>query len=102
MHLTLRDVRDPIVSSKSITHLHSGIEKRLSRTEVQRSTFARFLWLVNFRPLQQYPPEADIPAKSAFDQSGHWLLFRDKRHQDQSGRPALRSPLASLARSPDR
>src|SRR6478736_1726653 len=37
---------------KSITDLRSGFEKRRSRGEVQRSTFARFLELFDFRLLQ--------------------------------------------------
>src|ERR1700682_5427340 len=45
--------------SKSITDLRSGIEKRRSSREVQRSTFARFLGLFDFRLLQQYLPKGD-------------------------------------------
>ena len=42
MHFTRGDVRDHIVSSKSITDLRRGIEKRRIGTEVQRSTFGLF------------------------------------------------------------
>ncbi len=45
---------------KSITDLRSGVEKRRSSREVQRSTFARFLGLFDFRLLQQYRHLADI------------------------------------------
>jgi hypothetical protein len=45
---------------KSITDLRNGLEKRRSSREVQKSTFARFLGLFDFRLLQQYRPEADI------------------------------------------
>jgi hypothetical protein len=60
MRFTCGEVRDHIVSSKSITHLRNGVEKRRSGREVQRSTLARFLGLFDFRLLQQYPPEAVI------------------------------------------
>jgi len=64
MHLTRGDVRDRTISfhSKSITDLRCGVEKRRSGREVQRSTFARFLGLSNFRLLQQYRPEAKSTA----------------------------------------
>src|SRR5207249_12154663 len=39
---------------KSITDLRSGVEKQRGSREVQRSTFARFLGLSDFRLLQQY------------------------------------------------
>src|SRR5689334_7657311 len=52
MRFTRRDVRDHIVSSKSITDLRSGTEKPRGRREAQRSTFARFLGLFDFRLLQ--------------------------------------------------
>src|SRR5258707_3520379 len=39
---------------KSITDLRSGVEKRRSGREVQRSTFARFSASLDFRLLQQY------------------------------------------------
>src|SRR4029434_7833662 len=54
------DVSDHIVSSKSITDLRSGVERRRGSREVQRSTFARFLGLFDFRLLQPYRPGADI------------------------------------------
>jgi hypothetical protein len=54
MRFARGDVRDHIVSSKSITDLRSRVEKRRSSGEVQRSTFARFLGLFDFRLLQQY------------------------------------------------
>src|SRR5258706_12598918 len=44
---------------KSITGLRRGIEKRRSSRELQRSTFARFLGLFDFRLLQQYLPGTD-------------------------------------------
>ena len=37
-----------------------GAAERRSNREVQRSTFARFLGLLDFRLLQQYLPGADI------------------------------------------
>ena len=40
--------------------LRSGVEKRRSSGEVQRSTFARFLGLFDFRLLQQYLPIAEV------------------------------------------
>src|SRR6266480_4172331 len=49
---------------KSTTDLRSGVEKQHSGGEVQRSTFARFSGSLDFRLLQQYPPKADIPARS--------------------------------------
>jgi hypothetical protein len=52
------------VDPKSITDLRSGTEKRRSSREIQRSTFARFLGLFDFRLLQQYLPQADIGAVS--------------------------------------
>src|SRR5450755_1280985 len=60
MRFTRGDVRDHIVSSKSITGLGSGVEKRRSSREVQRSAFARFLGLFDFRLLQQNLPRADM------------------------------------------
>src|SRR6266478_3390303 len=45
---------------KSITDLRSGVEKRRSSREVQRSTFARFLGLFDFRLLQQYRRKAVV------------------------------------------
>ena len=53
MRFTRGDVRDHI-------DLRGGVEKRRSSREVQRSTFARFLGLFDFRLLQQYLPTADI------------------------------------------
>ena len=46
--------------SRLITGRRSGAEKRHSSREVQRSTFARFLGLFDFRLLQQYLPRTDI------------------------------------------
>jgi hypothetical protein len=40
--------------SESITDLRTGVEKRRSGREVQRSTFARFSGSLDFRLLQQY------------------------------------------------
>jgi hypothetical protein len=48
MRLARGDMRDHIASPKSITDLRSGVEKRRSSREVQRSTFARFLGLFDF------------------------------------------------------
>jgi hypothetical protein len=45
---------------KSTRDLHSGVEKRRSAGEIQRSTFARFFGSLDFRLLQQYLPEADM------------------------------------------
>jgi hypothetical protein len=60
MRFTRGDARDHIASSKMITDLRSGVEKRRSSREVQRSTFARFLGLFDFRLLQQYLPTSAI------------------------------------------
>ncbi|WP_375144125.1 helix-turn-helix domain-containing protein [Bradyrhizobium sp. Ash2021] len=46
--------------SKSITDLRSGVEKRRSSREVQRSAFARFLGLFDFRLLQQYRHKTNL------------------------------------------
>ena len=60
--LTRGDVRDPIISlQKWITDLRSGLEKRRSSREAQKSTFARFLGLFDFRLLQQYRHQPDHP-----------------------------------------
>jgi hypothetical protein len=40
--------------------LRSGDEMRRSGKEVQRSTFARFLGLLDFRLLQQNLPQAEL------------------------------------------
>ena len=45
---------------KSIMDLRSGIENQSSSREVQRSTFARFLGLFDFRLLQQYRHFSDM------------------------------------------
>ena len=45
-------------SRSSITDLRIGVEKRRSSREVQRSIFARFLGLFDFRLLQQYLPQS--------------------------------------------
>src|SRR5258707_4139564 len=45
---------------KSITDLRSGAKERCSRREAQRSTFARFFGLFDFRLLQQYLPQAAV------------------------------------------
>jgi hypothetical protein len=65
MRFARGDVRDHIVSSKSITDLRSRVEKRRSSGEIQRSTFARFLGLFDFRLLQQYPPHSGHAATAA-------------------------------------
>jgi hypothetical protein len=46
-------------SSELSAFKRSGVEKRRSGKEVQRSTFARFLGLFDFRLLQQNRHEAD-------------------------------------------
>src|SRR6266404_2951127 len=46
---------------KSITDLRSGAKERCSRREAQRSTFARFFGLFDFRLLQQYRHKTDMP-----------------------------------------
>src|SRR5205823_13476063 len=45
---------------KLITDLRRGVERRRNSREVQRSTFARFLGLFDFRLLQQYLPTAEV------------------------------------------
>ena len=59
------DVRDHIVLSKSTTDLRSWAKERCSGREVQKSTFARFSVSSNFRLLQQYRPDADVPSVKA-------------------------------------
>jgi len=63
MRFTRGDVRDHIVSSKSITDLRSGAKERRSRREAQRSTLRDFFGLFEFRLLQQYRPGPDIDPK---------------------------------------
>jgi hypothetical protein len=53
------DVRDHMVPSK-IDH-----EKQRSDRDVQKSTFARFLGLIDFRLLQQYRHFSDMPTTRA-------------------------------------
>jgi hypothetical protein len=53
-----------IERSSYLLHRVSGAEKLRRSTEVQRSTFARFLGLFDFRLLQQYR-HVDGPAKHA-------------------------------------
>src|ERR1700681_295154 len=65
MRFTRGDVRDHIVSSKSLTDLRRRVEKRRSSGEIQRSTFAGFLGLFDFRLLQQYPPNSGHAATAA-------------------------------------
>jgi hypothetical protein len=60
MRLARGDVRDHIASSKINHDLRSGVEERHSSREVQRSTFARFLGLFDFRLLQQNRHFSDI------------------------------------------
>jgi hypothetical protein len=45
---------------KSITGLRGGAKERRSRSEAQRSTFARCFGLFDFRLLQQYLRKADV------------------------------------------
>lgn len=60
MRFARGDVRDHIVSPK-IDHGPSlGATERDTGREIQKSTFARFLVLSDFRLLQQYRREADI------------------------------------------
>jgi hypothetical protein len=79
------DVRDHIVHPKSITDLRSGVEKRRSGREVSKSTFARFLGLFNFRLLQQYRHETDMPT-----------ALRNVRCQGQSGKHMLASSFSGF------
>jgi hypothetical protein len=65
MRFTRGDVRGTIsFHPKSTTDLPSGAEKRRSGRDVQKSTFARFLGLIDFRLLQQYRHEPDMPKQS--------------------------------------
>jgi hypothetical protein len=66
------------IDPKSITDLRSGTEKRRRIREVQRSTFARFLGLFDFRLLQQYRPLA-VMSKTGPDVPGR--LETGPRHQ---------------------
>jgi hypothetical protein len=60
MRFTRGDVRAISFHPKSITDLRSGVEKRRSDREIQRSTFARFSWSPDFRLLQQYRPKTEV------------------------------------------
>ena len=60
MRFTSGDVGTISFHPKSTRDLHRGVEKRHSGGGVQRSTFARFFGSLDFRLLQQYPPEAAI------------------------------------------
>jgi hypothetical protein len=67
MRFTRGDVRDYIVSSKIDHGYRRGAKERRRRREAQRSTFARFFGLFDFRLLEQYRPEPNVRAKSFFD-----------------------------------
>ena len=78
MRLAPGDVSHP----KSITDLRSGVEMRRSSREVQRSTFARFLGLFDFRLLQQNLPETDI-VNYSINSSASWrVAFEMLRFSD--------------------
>src|SRR5205085_9323378 len=47
-----------------VTDLRSGVERRRSSREVQRSPFARILGMSDFRLLQQYRHKAGVPKAS--------------------------------------
>ena len=83
MRFTRGDARDHIASSKTITDLRSGVEKQRGGGEVQRSTFARFLGLFDFRLLQQYLPKAEV-------------------YPQQSVQPATRHPSTLAQQAPRR
>ena len=57
--------RGPPFRAKLTTDLRSGAEKRRSSREVQRSTFARFLGLFDFRLLQQNPSGSGLHPAAA-------------------------------------
>jgi hypothetical protein len=63
---------------KPIVRLRSGIEKRPSSGEAQKSTFARFLGLFDFRLLQQYRHISEIWQRPLLRRcrgtSGHRLM----------------------------
>ena len=63
MRFSRGDVRDISFNLKSITDLRSGVEKRRSGKEVQRSTFARLLGLFDFRLLQQNRHKCEVPSE---------------------------------------
>jgi hypothetical protein len=54
MRFASGDLGDHIVPSKIDQDLPTGAEKRRSSRKIQRSTFARFLGLFDFRLLQEY------------------------------------------------
>jgi hypothetical protein len=66
MRFTRGDVRTISFHPKSITDLRNGAKERCSRREAQRSTFARFLGLFDFRLLQQYRHKADISSAAVW------------------------------------
>src|SRR5258707_6930299 len=66
MRFARGDVRDISFHPKSITDLRSGVEKRRSSREVQRSIFTRFLGLSDFRLLQHYLPIPDSCTATKF------------------------------------
>jgi hypothetical protein len=74
---------------KSIMDLRSGIENRSCCREVQRSTFARFLGLFDFRLLQQYRHFSDMAG-----------LAGNFRNWWQSGKQLPERCLSSMVKSP--
>jgi hypothetical protein len=84
------------VGPKSITDLRSGAKKRRSSREVQRSTFARFLGLFDFRLLQQYRPHPDIARPTGKQEtepkSSKISQNRVRFSQDRKSADLIRSP----------
>jgi hypothetical protein len=112
MRFARGDVRDHIVSPK-IDHGPSlGATERDSGREIQKSTFARFLVLSDFRLLQQYPLDSGHSKATIIDMcksidglamlvqgvlrqdpfSGHLFVFRGRKANllMQSGKLGMR------------
>src|SRR5260370_27022652 len=87
MRFTRGDVRDYIVSSKSITDLRSGAKERRSRREAQRSTFARFFGLFDFRLLQQNLPIVSLWGRPVLARSGSSVLMDCQNSAGSLGGP---------------
>jgi hypothetical protein len=77
-------VRGPLVALKSYAP-GEKFKDQLSRD---------FLGLIDFRLLQQYPPEADIPGRSAFDPN---RICGRHRYREQSLQHGFRIAEASDA-----
>jgi hypothetical protein len=69
MRFTRGDVRDHSFHANPTADLPSGTEKLRSSSEVQKSTFARFLRLIDFRLLQQYRAQSRHSASGPDGQS---------------------------------